>query len=186
MSIFVKVKKLGFIFISLLTIVLSIGNFGIFSLFLNQYKSNVQANINNKTSVVTDVIYINPYQLYSDSKNITWEDNNKEIVYNGELYDIISIESENGKVKISAISDKKETEYKIAYAQKEDVNNQSSNSPLKLLKQFFCLKCISINKIDILKLESKINLFSEHTDSRCFILNNGYKSLEVPPPNSFI
>ncbi len=179
-------KKLGFIFISVFTIVLSIGNFGIFSLFLNQYKSEVQANIINKTSVVTDVIYINPYQFYSDSKNITWEDNNKEIVYNGELYDIISIESENGKVKINAISDKKETEYKMAYAQKEDLNNQTSNSPIKLLKHFFALKCVCANKMDILNLESKINLVSEYTDSRCFILNNGYKSLEVPPPNSFI
>lgn len=180
------VKKLTFIFISFLTLVISIGSFGIFKLFLNQYKSELRSNIDTNNNLFTDVIYINPHQLFTDSKTITWEDNNHEIVYNGELYDIVSIVNENGKVKISAISDKKEADYKMAFAQKEDLNNQTSNSPLKLLKQFFCLKFVQMNQLDFDSNKVTLDLNQDMINSINFTLHKGYNSMEVPPPNNFI
>ena len=113
-------------------------------------------------------------------------DNNHEIVYNGELYDIVSIVNENGKVKISAISDKKEADYKMAFAQKEDLNNQTSNSPLKLLKQFFCLKFVQMNQLDFDSNKVTLDLNQDMINSINFTLHKGYNSMEVPPPNNFI
>lgn len=143
----------------------------------------MRESIDNKTSSVTDVIYINPCQLYTDSKNITWEDDNKEIVFNGELFDIVSIENENGKVKINAISDKKESEYKMSYAQNEDLKSSATNSPLKLLKQLINLKftqtTIHFNSFS----ETQQLLFKNNTSSISFLINSGYKTLVVPPPN---
>jgi hypothetical protein len=182
----VLVKKIIFILISFLTLVISIGSFGIFKLFLNQYKSEVRSSINTNKNLFTDIIYINPHQLFTDSKTITWEDNNHEIVYNGELYDIVSIGNENGKVRINAISDKKETEYKMLYAQKEELNNQKSNSPIKILKQFFNLKFVQINHLDLKNIEKSNDSNHYLINSNSFALNSGYKTLDVPPPISAI
>ena len=78
---FATMKKKSIILITALVVVISIGNFGLFSLFLNQYKTTLQAQIQNNTSSVIDIIHINPSELYANNTNISWEDDNKEIIY---------------------------------------------------------------------------------------------------------
>ena len=79
---FATMKKKSIILITALVVVISIGNFGLFSLFLNQYKTTLQAQIQNNTSSVIDIIHINPSELYANNTNISWEDDNKEIISN--------------------------------------------------------------------------------------------------------
>lgn len=160
---------------------ISIGNFGLFSLFLNQYKTNLQSQIQNNTSNVIDIIHINPSELYANNKNITWEDGNKEIIYKGILYDIVSIEVIKGKVSIKAISDNKEQDYKMAYANTQEKNNTSSNAPLNLLKQFLSLNFIETKSVSTL-LIADVTITYSFNSFNC-IIHEGYQTLETPPPN---
>ena len=175
-------KKLSTILLTAVVVVISIGNFGLFSLFLNQYKINLQAQIHNNTSKVVDIIHINPSELYINNNTITWEDNNQEILYKGILYDIVSIEIIKGKVCIKAISDNKEQDYKMAYANMQEKNNHSSNSPLNLLKQFLSLNFIVTTPSDISITDNTIDLKINYNQYSCSVVQ-GHCSLETPPPN---
>ena len=174
-------KKLSAIILTTLIVVISVGNFGLFSLFLKQYKANLQAHIRNNTSQIVDVIHINPSELYANNKTITWEDGNKEIVYKGVLYDIVSIETIKGKVSIKAISDSKEQDYKTVYASMQEKNNTTSNSPLNLLKQF-----LSLNFIETKTINTHIIHYNEDVTNFDYYscpLHKGYLTMETPPPN---
>jgi hypothetical protein len=177
-------KKLPYIILTSLIVVIAIGNFGLFQLFLGQYRSSIQFEIKNNIHKTTDVIYINPSELYSDNSHIKWEDGNNEIVYDGNLYDIVSITSEKGKVRINAISDKKETDYKLLYAQEQDQTNQASNSPIKLLKQFLSLKFteIEVSSLSVDSYYTDVTLSVSNADYLSF--HDGYYLMETPPPNS--
>lgn len=171
----------------MLIIVFSICNFGIFSLFLDQYKSKVQTNINNETTVITDVIYMCPYQLFSDSKNISWEDDNQEIRINGVLYDIASITTKDGVSELSLVIDEEETEIKkqfaLIYDDDNDEFSKNSNNPIKLLKQFLALKFIYINNQSLeclYKNRIKSSIIETTFEICSVVLNN-----ETPPPILF-
>ena len=179
---FVKVKKNSIILITTLVVLISVGNFGLFSLILNQYKTNLQSQIQNNASSVIDIIHINPSELYTNNKNISWEDGNKEIVYKGALYDIVSIECVKGKVSIKAISDTKEQDYKMVYANTQEKNNTSSNSPLNLLKQFLSLNFIETAPSAVFVSYDDSNLKTNYKHYSCSLVK-GHCSLETPPPN---
>ena len=178
---FATMKKKSIILITALVVVISIGNFGLFSLFLNQYKTTLQAQIQNNTSSVIDIIHINPSELYANNTNISWEDDNKEIIYKGILYDIVSIEVIKGKVSIKAISDSKEQDYKMAYANTQEKNNTSSNSPLNLLKQFLSLNFIETKFVTTVPIND--NILNSVYHSYHYMIHKGYQTLETPPPN---
>jgi Tfp pilus assembly protein PilV len=178
---FVIMKRNSIILITALVVLISVGNFGLFSLFLNQYKTNLQSQIQHNTSSVIDIIHINPSELYANNKNISWEDGNKEIIYKGTLYDIVSIECVKGKVSIKAVSDSKEQDYKMVYANTQEKNNTSSNSPLNLLKQFLSLNFIETKAVTTVPINSSLLTSTYHPYN--YIIHKGYQTLETPPPN---
>lgn len=174
-------KKIYFIFITLVTLSLSIGSYGIFLLFLNQYHVSIKKDIEQNKVNVTDTIYINPSELYNDSKLLQWEDDNNEVYYKGNLFDIVKINHQNTKIQILVISDKKEMDFKMSFAQQQEIN-KNSNSPLKLLKQFLNLKFVTVSEFECIENKSH---FSD--DDNCFQspANNplkGYYRLDYTPP----
>jgi hypothetical protein len=44
----------------------------------------------------------------TDNKQIFWEENGKEFLFNGEMYDVVKTRSVNGKMMLYCIDDKKE------------------------------------------------------------------------------
>lgn len=179
-----KLKKLSFIFITLVSLSITLGSYGIFKLFIKQYHSSVRKKIENKEFVITDTIYINPCQLYINSNTVQWVDKNKEIIYNGDLYDIVSIKNENGKVKLYVISDKQEMEYKYCFAHQEDTNN-NKNSPIKLLKQFFVLKFVSTTELQFLFKKNIKTTLELPTELSFFDIHKGYQIPQFHPPINF-
>jgi hypothetical protein len=134
---------MAIIFTLIIISVFSAGSFFIYSGYLASYKANYKAFINKKNVLATK-ISINPSQLYTNSNTLVWEDDNKEVVFNGVLYDVVSISSNKGKVVLTVLSDLEELEIKKNFASTFDVHSdQSTSNPIKLLKQFFALKYLN-------------------------------------------
>lgn len=182
---FIALKKSVNIFLLLIIAVLSCGSFFIYYTYLYAYKAEVRKFINhNADKNCTSVISINPSELYVNTKNITWEDENKEIIYKGVLYDIVNIKNGKGKVFITAISDIQEQEIKKQFSDnfEEMASNQTKN-PLKLLKQFFALKYISSN--ETLELKQYL-LISDYQIAETLKLKPIFLTVEIIPPNKFV
>jgi hypothetical protein len=177
------VKKLISIFLIVFIVVFSLGGFLIYSAYLSSYKSSYKTFIKKEQSnLYLNKLSINPSELYVNSKTIIWEDGNKEIIKDGNLYDIISVDFENGKVTLTVISDNKELELKKQFTHffKEDYS-QPSNNLAKLLKQFFCLKFLSTIAVAV---NSKLfNSTISYTPYFLLKIKSVFLILEVPPPN---
>src|SRR5688572_12023512 len=103
---FTALKKTITIFLFTLISIFSCGSYLIYKSYLHSYKSDFKAYINsNKKDIKLSTILINPSELYVNSKTIIWEDENKEVIHKGVLYDIVSIKNQNGKVVLFALSD---------------------------------------------------------------------------------
>ena len=151
-------------------------------LYLKSFKKDFKAYVfKNKKTISFTKIEIKKNQLYKNSKNIVWEDENKEIVYFGNLYDIVSVEVNSENVVLTVVSDKKEMELKKQFASiyNED-NYKNSSQPIKLLKQLLSFKCIFSNKYFEFKNENKLISFC---NMELFITQKGYLTIETPPPN---
>jgi hypothetical protein len=175
------VKKITVILVFALVSVFSAGSFFIYKSFLSSYKSDMRTYIKtHKKNLTTSVISILPSELYVNTKTITWEDNNKEIIYEGNLYDVISISSENQKMLITITSDQAEEDIQKQFAAAYDFNTQSSGNPLKLLKQFLGLKFLSdtffdFNPFDSLFSSQNYSIYAAHFKAV-------FLSIETPPP----
>jgi hypothetical protein len=110
-----------------------------------------------------------------------WEDENKEVVYKGHLYDIVDIQVVNEKVVLTVVSDTQEMKLKKQFASMYDENdvNQSSQ-PAKLLKQLLSLKCIC--HYDVFEFIKTTNVISFFQSNR-FVIQTGVQCVETPPPN---
>ena len=87
-----RLKKIAVIFTFVFISILSTGSFFVFSGFISQYQTDYQAYIQKeKSKINTSEILINPSQLYINSAKVSWEDDNKELVVDGVLYDVVSI-----------------------------------------------------------------------------------------------
>ncbi len=177
-------KKTVLILSVMLIVVFSTGSFFMYKCFLRSYKKEFKSYISlNKKTTATTIIKINPSELFTNSNNIIWEDENKEVIYKDVLYDIIHIENKNGKVYLTAVSDFQETELKKQFTSIYSVNSHTSTkNPFDLLKQFLALKTIIHN------LESRLELFPLN----CFSIKNNASlcklqtivlNQETPPPD---
>ena len=82
-------KKATIIFSFILITVFSAGSYFLHQLYLKSYKKDFKAYISKyKEQSAFSTITINPSELYANSKTITWEDEFKEVIYNGVLYDV--------------------------------------------------------------------------------------------------
>ncbi len=162
-------KKFIVIVTLILITVFSTASFFIYFGYLSSYQSAYQSFIkNNKLNLVTEIVSINPSQLYINSKQIIWEDDNKEIFIDGVLYDIILMASNKDKVELTILSDTKEQDIKKQFASSYDVTStKSANNPLKLLKQFLSLKFLNTTAEFLSKTPAKICniVFSNYTFS---------------------
>ena len=119
----------------MLILFLGLGNFFIFSNYLASYQNTYQSYIkSNYSHLPTTKISLNPCQLYINSKDIIWEDDAKEVIVNGVLYDIVSITYINGKAILTVLSDKQEQEIKKQFASTYDTQSakSSNHNPIKL------------------------------------------------------
>ncbi len=176
-------KKIIIIYTSLLITIFGLGSFLIYSYYLSSYKNAYQSYVkNNESNISTTKILINPCQLYTNSKTILWEDENKEIIKDGILYDIISIISDKGKVVLTVISDYQEQIIKKEFASVYNIHStKSDNNPLKLLKQFLSLKFL-INSNSLFDFES-IQCNSTIYTNYLFSIKSIFLSKNTPPPN---
>jgi hypothetical protein len=120
--------------------------------------------------------------LYTNSINVTWEDENQEIVYRGILYDILEIKSEGRRLAIIAVSDEQEMLLKQEFSELYVSNGfQHCKNPFQLLNHFLSLKTViytydfCFEKVP----DSKLWIAS----SEMFQLTAVFISQETPPPD---
>ena len=128
-----------------------------------------------------DKIEISPSQLFSDSKNLKWLDNNSEIMLNGLIYDIVSIKNSGKTVSLFVVNDVKEKSLMDTYNQMADSIFDSGN-PAKpnLIKDFLSLKFFQDKVLEF----SNYNSFTLNTFSGFVVKTiTVFLSQETPPPN---
>lgn len=181
----ISLKKISVIFSFFLITVFSTGSFFIHKSYLKSYKKEFKLFVfQNKTHANYNIIKINPSELYTNSKTIIWEDENKEVVYKGVLYDIVCIKTIGTKVELTAVSDEQEMELKKQFSSLYDINsNKTTKEPVNLLKSFFALKYLVPKTIlDLNHLESILKPTYIHS---VFKISSGFISQTNPPPNFF-
>lgn len=151
--------------------------------YLKSYKKEFKSFVfetKKKSNYTT--IKINPGELFINSSTLIWEDENKEVVYKGVLYDIVCIKNIGVKVELTVVSDEQEMELKKQFASLFDIDtNKTTKGPFNLLKCFFALKYIATSfSANINSSEFIIN----KTHIYCvFKISKGFNSQTNPPPN---
>ncbi len=176
-------KKATIIFSFLLMSVFSVGSYFLHQIYLKGYKKEFKSYIKqNKQSTSFSTISINPSELYTNSANIIWADENKEVVYKGILYDVVSVKGKGLTVELIVVSDYKEMELKKQFASMYDVSSKSTTkNPFELLKSFFALKFI-VSNID-LEFNSLTKNLSASFHTQLFQITAPIIYLESPPPD---
>lgn len=161
------------------------GSYFLHQLYLKSYKREFKAYVSNhKEQKAFSTITINPSELYSNSTKIIWEDEYKEVVYKGILYDVVKVNGKGLTVELIVVSDQQEMELKKHFAMMYDVNTrEKTKGPFDLLKNFLALKyiasCPDINFSNI--VFSVDNLYLAYS----FQINSTIIYLETPPPQFF-
>ncbi len=173
-------RKATFIIaISLITVFLT-GHYFIYKGVLKSHKKEFKTYIRTHFAKI-EQLAINPSQLYTDTPEMQWLDENKEVCLNGVMYDIVSIKSVGTKVVLNVVKDKEEKELMNRYNKQFNDIYENGNTGKKnnsLLKDFLSLKFFQ-------KSFSKINLFTtEYHYTDLFKSNICLVCLTVhtPPP----
>ncbi len=176
-------KKAAIIFSFLLITAFSVGSFFLHQLYLKSYKKEFKTYISKyKEQAAFSTITICPSELYTNSANITWEDENKEVVYKNILYDVVSITGKGLTIELTVVSDHQEMALKKQFAVLYDVNsNKKTKGPFDLLKQFLALKYIvhSAN----LDLNNVVTARSDSFTSSAFLIITRVIARYAPPPD---
>ena len=161
------------------------GSYFLHQIYLKGYKKEFKAFISKqKTKSDFSTITINPSQLYTNSENVVWEDEFKEVVYKGVLYDVVSINGKGLTVELSVVSDHQEMELKKQFASLYDVSSQEkTKGPFDLLKNFFALKFLAANS-DIY-FNNVVFSVGNLMIFQVFQITSTVISLETPPPQFF-
>jgi hypothetical protein len=113
-----------------------------------------------------------------------WLDENKEIMVNGILYDVISIKNSGKTVSLFVINDTKEKALMENYSKVVNSNETNSNSSKSnILKNFLSLKFIQGSNYEF-NLSSS-SLINKHYTTYIVSLSDVFMSQETPPPNNF-
>jgi hypothetical protein len=171
------VKK-GIAIVSLsIVVILAAGNFLIYKTFISSYKKEFRSWIFSSHNASMSQLAINPSALFVNSQDLLWEDENKEIIYNGELYDVVGRHNEHGKVILTLVNDKNELDLNKEFASGFD-DSKNSSGLLKILKQFLGLKFLGSQNDLTLQDPFSICSFSELTS----LLSNGFADGILQPP----
>lgn len=175
-------KKAGFIIIGLFLTVFVTVHFFIFQLSLNSHQAQFRSGLTNNLSLI-EKIEITPSELFTDSKNIKWLDNNKEISINGLLYDVVSILNSGKTVSLFLVNDGAEKTLLDNYSQLAgSIFDNSNPAKPNLIKDFLSLKFFQDSPLEI-----TIPNISRMNVSAGYLLNiiTVFLSQETPPPNIF-
>ncbi len=82
-------------------------------------------------------ICFNADELYKNCKGIEWKENNKEVVMNGNYYEVISIEKKENIFLVNIIEDTKENELFKNFFKQTDRKGQLADCILFLLGMHF-------------------------------------------------
>lgn len=176
-------KKATIIFSFLLISIFSVGSYFLHLIYLKNYKKDFKEYIlkNNKEIAFT-TININSGELYTNSTSLIWEDDNKEVIYKGKLYDILSIEKVGSIIKLKIVSDQQETGLKKQFASVYDINSSTTTKhPFNLLKTFFALKYV-VNSPYFEFNIPLLNCVSPNTN-QSFHITTMVIHQETPPPD---
>ena len=173
-------KKAGVIAIGLFLAVFITGHFFIFKIaqlsHQDQFRSFILKNLDQ-----TEKIEISPFELFSNSNNIKWNDNNKEIVFNGLVYDIVSIKNTGKTVSLFVVNDTDEKTLLDNYNELAgSIFNNSSPVRHDLIKDFLSLKFFQDGPLEITTLNVfQFNVYAEYVSDIITV----FLSQETPPPN---
>ncbi|MBN8694704.1 MAG: hypothetical protein J0L69_16030 [Bacteroidetes bacterium] len=173
-------RKVFFIFTILIITVLITGNYFIYKQVTKAHKKEFKAFIRSRYAK-TQTISISPSELYSNNSRITWLDNNKEVLMNDIMYDIISLKSEGVKVVLTVVEDTQEKELMNKYKEQFDVMYSSSSGKKQnsVAKDFFAFKYLSHENICVDIRESSLYYFI-FFDSKT---TKGFSNSLTPPPD---
>lgn len=159
-------------------------HFFIFKIQQNSHKNNFKIYLSKNLSQL-EKIDISINELYTDSKNIEWLDDNKEVLINNSIYDVIYVKKSGKVVSLYVVNDDKEKKLMDNYDKLASffTSNTSNSSKSDLIKDFLSLKFLpnSNNKIVDLKsfTLSSYNVFCLGN------IPNVFLSQENPPPIQF-
>lgn len=172
-------KAAYIIALSLITVFFT-GHYFIYKSVLNSHKKEFKTYIRTHFSKI-EQIEILPSELYTNNSNLEWLDENKEICFNGVMFDIVSIKNTGTKVILNVVKDKDEKELMNRYQKQFNDIYENGNTGKKnnnLMKDFLSLKYFQ-------KTFSQINLISSKHDysAGCtFKIPVVYLGVQTPPP----
>jgi len=173
-------KKSAFIITGFIIIGFITGHFFIYNLALHSHKTEFR-NYLKKHSDRAETIEIPTGQLYVNTKQIEWCDNNNEIRYNSDLYDVVSVNLENGKAILKVVSDKAEEQMAENYDELSNIifaKNKCKSTGHKLSNSFLSLKCIITHPINIDQHITTYNYLCKELLPVCSI----YLGVQTLPP----
>lgn len=178
-------KKLTVIFSFVLITIFSVGSYFLHQLYLKNYKKEFNACISKyKEQSAFSTITITPSELYTNSANIIWEDEYKEVVYKGVLYDVVNVKGKGLTVELTAVSDHQEMKLKNEFASLYDVNStERTKGPFDLLKNFMALKYLAANS-DFGFCNCVFSL-DNLASFKSIQINSPVINLDTPPPQFF-
>lgn len=96
--------------------------------------------------------------LYKNSKGIEWKENNKEVVLNGNYYEVVSIEKKENVFLVNMIEDTKENELFKNFFEQTDHKGQLADCILFLLgMNFVPAKVITLKQTDSVSIKHQTN-----------------------------
>jgi len=173
-------KKGAFIIIGFIIIGFITGHFFIYKLALYSHKTDFR-NYLKKHSEKAETIEIPSVQLYMNTKQIEWCDNNNEIRYNNDLYDVLSVKQENGKAILKVVSDKAEEQMAENYDELSNIifaKNKCKSTGHHLSNSFLSLKCIITNPVSIDQYITSYNYSVAELTTVCSV----YLPVQTLPP----
>jgi hypothetical protein len=176
-------KSLSIISAFFLISVFSSGTFFIHLHFLKSYKKEFKTYLKTtRHSSFKSILFIHPSELYADTDKLIWEDENKEIVYDGVLYDILEIRSEGTRLALIAVSDFREMEMKRVFSEiYANDAHKSGKQPFSLLKSLLNLKTTFGSSYVLPDVYAQnYELFSTQPDLRIASI---FLQAETPPPD---
>ena len=110
--------------------------------------------------------------------NFEWEEVDEEFTYQGEMYDVVSINHQNGQILICALKDDKENHLERQVAEIRHTGNESKGIPFPTVFKFFSSFCFWNQNNTIQLFDAKQPNFAFHQYT--------YPSLDneilTPPP----
>lgn len=174
-----KLKKASFIIISILITLFLTGNYFIYKQVTKSHKKEFKAFIRSHYAH-KEKISINPSELYSNNKHITWLDHNKEILLNDVMYDILEIQNSGTEVILTVVKDTEEKELMERYKNQfnEIYSANSKNKSGSSAKDFFGMKYLIFQNKGLNLISSTITYPVKITSFSSEV----YFPVNCPPP----